>query len=358
MVKKMQSGFMNDVIRVTILTIIGTVSLSYTLYKIYGNNLVFKMWIRICPAFAFTIVNATFCEGIGWTRNWTLLLMDSGLLIAIVFGSLVITGRYFQKNIERSVTRVKTATEEVTMVSMDIADTSRELAQSASEQAASNEKTSSSIEEITSMVEQNEENAKRAANIVEQANNSAKCGIGAMKQMEIAIYDVEKLSDETAKIIKTIDEIAFQTNLLALNASIEAARAGDAGLGFAVVAEEVRNLARKSTEASKYTADLILKVQESVKDGVDVTNKVNVILQEISSNVTETVNIISEVTVASGEQSRGIQQVNQAVSLMDKETQRNSTSAEESAVAVQKVAVQTKELTNMIDELSRFVGLK
>ena len=244
------------------------------------------------------------------------------------------------------------------MVSRDISETSRELPQSASEQAISIEETSSSLEEITAMVKQNAENAERATGIVQQAHNSAILGIDAIKQMGKSMNDVKKLTDETAKIIKTIDEIAFQTNLLALNASIEAARAGEAGQGFAIVAEEVRNLAGKSTEASKYTADLISNVQESVKIGVEVTNKVNNMLQEISKNVTASVAIISEVMLASGEQSRGIQQVNQAVSLMDNVTQKNSQNAEQSATSVQEVSVQTKELTGMVEELSTFVGLK
>jgi methyl-accepting chemotaxis protein len=316
------------------------------------------MWVRIFPSVAVLVINTTVALNLGLGKNILALSIVSVVNLSLLLGSFILTGLYFEKNIERGVIKVKAAANEVNMVSTQIAASSQELAQSASEQATSIEETSSSLKEITLIVNQNTENANQATTIVDQANNSARRGIDAVKQLEVSIGDLKKISDQTAVIIKSIDDIAFQTNLLALNAAIEAARAGDAGLGFAVVAEEVRNLAKKSTEAAQNTAILILDEQKSVKSGVDITGKVSMIFKEISEVVTKTATMISEVSTASGEQFKGIEEVNKAVSEIDRTTQRVSVNAEESAAAVEELSRQTRELNNMVEELSRFVGLK
>jgi cell pole-organizing protein PopZ len=173
----------------------------------------------------------------------------------------------------------------------------------------------------------------------------------AMTRMGDAITRIKSSSDQTAKIIKTIDEIAFQTNLLALNAAVEAARAGDAGKGFAVVAEEVRNLAQRSAEAAKNTAALIEESQQNANNGVSVSNEVAGILSGIVESVQKLSQLIGEVSAASDEQSKGIEQIGTAVTEMDKLTQSNAANAEESASASEELAAQAKELGEMVQIL-------
>jgi len=166
----------------------------------------------------------------------------------------------------------------------------------------------------------------------------------------------QKASGETSRIIKTIEEIAFQTNLLALNAAVEAARAGEAGAGFAVVADEVRNLALQAADAAKNTANIIEGTVKNVKDGSDLVNTTNEAFIEVATNVGKVAELVGEIAEASKEQSQGIEQVNIAVTEMDKITQQNAANAEESASASEEMNAQANQMKNMIDELMVLVG--
>jgi methyl-accepting chemotaxis protein len=221
-------------------------------------------------------------------------------------------------------------------------------------QASSLEETSASLEELSSMTKQNSDNARQANAMAGEASASAMESRQAMDRMGDAIGKIKASADETAKIIKTIDEIAFQTNLLALNAAVEAARAGDAGKGFAVVAEEVRNLARRSAEAAKSTASLIEGSQKNADNGVAVSGEVARFLGQIAEKVQKLSGLVGEVSAASEEQTKGISQISIAVTEMDKVTQGNAASAEESASASEELFAQAKELGDMVSSL---VGL-
>jgi len=201
------------------------------------------------------------------------------------------------------------------------------------------------------------ETAKTQANtLATEARQAANGGTEAMSRMSAAIADIQKSSDETAKIIKVIDEIAFQTNLLALNAAVEAARAGEAGKGFAVVAEEVRNLAMRSAEAAKNTAAMIEGSVKNSQNGVDIAGEVSKVLDEIVTSVGKTTDLVGEIAAASQEQAQGIDQVNTAVSQMDKVTQQNAASAEESASASEELSAQAESMSHAVQELVGLVG--
>ncbi|HML75568.1 MAG TPA: methyl-accepting chemotaxis protein, partial [Anaerohalosphaeraceae bacterium] len=189
------------------------------------------------------------------TTGLLLSLVAGGIVIGVVL-ALVIT-RSIVKPINQIIDGLTAGAEQVAAAAGQVSAASQSLAQGATEQAAGLEETSSSLEEMSSMTRQNADNAVQANTLAAEAKKAASNGSEAMTRMDEAIKDIQKSSDETAKIIKVIDEIAFQTNLLALNAAVEAARAGEAGKGFAVVAEEVRNLAMRSAEAAKNTSNLI-----------------------------------------------------------------------------------------------------
>ena len=206
------------------------------------------------------------------------------------------------------------------------------------------------------MTKQNADNAKKANATSTEASGAAEHSKEAMERMGDAIRKIKQSSDETAKIIKTIDEIAMQTNLLALNAAVEAARAGEAGRGFAVVAEEVRNLAQRSAEAAKNTAYLIEGSQKNADEGVNASVEMEKIIEQIIVSVQKVTNLILEVSTASQEQSQGIDQVNTAVAQMDTVTQGNAASAEESASASEELASQAQNLNAMVVDLANIVG--
>ena len=206
------------------------------------------------------------------------------------------------------------------------------------------------------MTKQNAENANQANTMSADARDAAQKGQDAMGRMSDAIGKIKVSSDETAKIIKTIDEIAFQTNLLALNAAVEAARAGDAGKGFAVVAEEVRNLAQRSAEAAKNTSALIEESQQNAASGVTVSEEVGEILHQIAEGVEKVTQLVGEVAAASSEQAQNIEQVNTAVSQMDQVTQTNAANSEESASASEELNAQAEEMMIVVDGLAVLVS--
>jgi hypothetical protein len=252
--------------------------------------------------------------------------------------------------------RLAAGAEQVAATTGRIAEASQAVSKGATDQAASLEQTSASLEEMASQTRQNAEHAGQAKGVAEAASRLAEQGVAAVQRMQEAIGRVKKSAGETAKILKTIDEIAFQTNLLALNAAVEAARAGEAGKGFAVVAEEVRNLARRSAEAARSTAALIMEAQRNADDGVQVTADVAGKLEGIRVNAGGVAGLIAEIATASKEQSTGIVQIGAAVSQMDKVVQANAASAVESAQASELLAEQAQALNGMVQQLAAVVS--
>jgi len=286
------------------------------------------------------------------------LTMIVGLGIGIALGiTLAITiTRGITNSISRISSTLASGSEQTSSAAGQVSSSSQSLAQGASEQAAALEETTSALEEMSSMTKKNADTAQQAASLSSEAQKSAAKGNDAMNKMSAAINDIQKSASETAKIIKVIDEIAFQTNLLALNAAVEAARAGEAGKGFAVVAEEVRNLAMRSAEAAKNTAAMIEESVNNAKNGVTIAVEVGKNLEEITTAATKVNSLVGEIAAASKEQSQGIDQVNTAVAQMDKVTQSNAASAEESASAAEELSSQSVQLGEMVAELVAIVG--
>jgi methyl-accepting chemotaxis protein len=230
------------------------------------------------------------------------------------------------------------------------------LAEGSSEQAAAVEETSSSLEEMASMTMKNAENAGRADHIVKKSAKDFQEANSMMTALTKSMQQISTASEETQKIVKTIDEIAFQTNLLALNAAVEAARAGEAGAGFAVVADEVRNLALRAAEAAKNTAQLIDGTVSNIKGGSDLVVKANEAFNRVTEESNKIAGLVGEIAAASAEQSQGIEQINRAVGAMDKVTQQNAANAEESASASEEMRAQAEQMKEHIGDLTNLIN--
>lgn len=251
-------------------------------------------------------------------------------------------------NLDDALLRVLIAAEQVGAASTQIGKGSQALAQGASEQASSVEEVSGSLQEVASMTKQTTTNAQEAKNLSVGARDYTDKGVTSMNRLSEAIEKIKLSSNETAKIVKTIDEIAFQTNLLALNAAVEAARAGDAGKGFAVVAEEVRNLAMRSAEAAKTTANLIEESVKNAQGGVVINEEVTKNLHDIEAQVNRVTEVVAEIAVASLQQSEGVSQITTSVDQMNQVTQQTAAYSEESASAAEELTSQAAELQGMV----------
>jgi len=278
------------------------------------------------------------------------------VLLAVLTGFYYFNRRSIVQPLEQAIQQLQATGEQTVQASDEITHTSQLLAEGASEQAASLEETSASLEEMASMTKRNAENSQQANELAQQARAAADRGVADMQTMSSAMEALKVSSDDIAKIIKTIDEIAFQTNILALNAAVEAARAGEAGMGFAVVADEVRNLAQRSAQAAKETAAKIEGTISKTWQGVEINNQVTATLNEIAAKARQVDELAAEVAGASREQTQGISQINMAVGQMDKVTQSNAASAEESAAAAQELNAQAAAMKESVAELSRLVG--
>ena len=278
----------------------------------------------------------------------------AAVVLAIAAGVLIsgsITRRL------RSILEAMTAgAERVSSAASHVSDASRALADRSVKQAASIEETSGGVEEMSARTRQNAKNADEAKGIAGNAHADADKGAEAMTRMEAAIEDIKAASDETVKIVRVIDDIAFQTNLLALNAAVEAARAGEAGKGFAVVASEVRNLAQRSAEAAQNTAGMIQEAAAKADIGVSIGAEVTDSLGLIADGNRQVNDLIAQINDSSQEQAEEIVSINEALGGMNNSTQANAASAEESAAASGELSDQASQLTELVGQLETLVG--
>ena len=288
------------------------------------------------------------------SNTMALFLTLAGTVVGVLLASLITRG--ITRPINRVIASLAEGSVQVTSASDQVAQSSQQMAEGASEQASSLEETSASLEEMSSRTSQNADNATQANQSMDETKRMVAQGSDSMGRMTQAIEEIKQSSDETAKIIKTIDEIAFQTNLLALNAAVEAARAGEAGKGFAVVAEEVRNLAQRSAEAARNTAALIQESQQNAENGVSVTGEMAKVLEDIQSGAEKVATLVGEIAAASREQAQGIEQINIAVAQMDQVTQSNAANSEEAASASQELSAQANDLNATVNDLASVIG--
>ena len=285
-----------------------------------------------------------------WTCISALAVGGLGLLLSWLVAR-GITGPVLQV-----VERLQTGADQTDSAATQVSGSSQALASGASQQAASIEETSASMEELLAMTRRNAENSDRANALSRETRTAADQGVASMRQMNTSMQNLQTANTEVAKIIKTIDDIAFQTNLLALNAAVEAARAGEAGAGFAVVADEVRELSKRSAAAAKETEEKITGALTGTRQCVDLCQQTTTLLDHIATHARGLEDIAAEVASASKEQNQGIAQVNQAVTQLDSVTQHNAAASEECAAAAHQLESQATDLNHAVIELRALVN--
>ena len=253
-------------------------------------------------------------------------------------------------NLCEAIYQVRISADQIAQGANQVSQASQALSQGATEQAASLEEITSSVTEFSAQTTQNASNAKEVQHLSREAQDNANNGNSKMGSMASAMDQINKSSQEIAKIVKLIDSIAFQTNLLALNAAVEAARAGNHGKGFSVVAEEVRNLAKRSAQAANDITSMIEESISKVDHGVQISQEVASSFGKIVSDIDKITTLVTEIAAASDEQAVGIGQVSQALSQVDTVTQTNTASAEESAAAAEELSGQSNELNAMVNQ--------
>ncbi|HVU18140.1 MAG TPA: methyl-accepting chemotaxis protein [Candidatus Didemnitutus sp.] len=288
------------------------------------------------------------------TTDTVVTVAGVALAVAVLIGFILI--RSTSRVLAQVSSSLAAGADQTASAANQISTASQTLAEGASEQAASLEETSASLEEISSMTKRNSDSAGQAKTLAAQTRHAADAGAAGMAEMRQAMDAIKDSSTNIAKIVKTIDEIAFQTNILALNAAVEAARAGEAGAGFAVVAEEVRSLAQRSAHSAKETATRIEDSVSRSEAGVRISLKVAENFDEIVTKARQVDELVAEIATASSEQSEGIGQVTTAVSQMDKVTQANAAGAEEAASAAEELNSQAGLMRESVQHLQALVG--
>ncbi len=291
-------------------------------------------------------------------KRSALAFISAIVLVGIIFFWVLsfILVRSITKPINSVIEGLTESSEQVASGSRQISSASQQLAEGASEQAASIEETSSSIEELSSMTKQNADNAEQANTLMTESRQIIAQTNQSMERLTASMKEIFIASEETQKIVKTIDEIAFQTNLLALNAAVEAARAGEAGAGFAVVADEVRNLSKRAAEAARNTSTLIETTVKTVHEGAGLVESTNSEFVRVLISTTKVEQLVGEIAAASREQYMGIEQVNNSVAEMDKVIQQNAANAEESSSASEQMNGRAGEMKEFVEELAALVG--
>ncbi len=315
------------------------------------------LFIALLGVMAYWLRN-TLLRSLNRASQYCLDIAGGNLSVAIVaesdneIGQMLLALEDMRGALARIITQVEQASAAVAHASSEIATGNTDLSARTEEQAASLGQTAASMEQLTATVKQTSDNARQANALVADTRHVTQEGGHLVNQVVQTMAGIEESSTKIAEIIGIIEGIAFQTNILALNAAVEAARAGEQGRGFAVVASEVRSLAQRSAAAAKDITGLIHTSGERISAGSDLVNRAGESMKKIDAAILRTATIIEGIATASIEQSRGIDQVNQAVGQMDEVTQQNAALVEEAAAAAHSLQDQAGQLKEAISIFS------
>lgn len=292
-------------------------------------------------------------------RRVTRLQWVQGIALAVALGVWALVGLYLARRvigpIRQVIAGLSQAAQQTSSASDQVSSASQSLAQGACEQNSTMEQTGQAIQQNVQQTQENAQHTTQAAELAEKALGGCQQAAQAMQQMVQAIQQIKQSSDQTAQIVKTIDEIAFQTNLLAINAAVEAARAGDAGKGFSVVAQEVRLLAQRSAKASKSTESLIAQAMTSADSGVEISRRVDLLIESLDQGNRQLSDLISRIAQSCRKQADSTQDVAKSLTQLEQVSQSNAAVAEESAAAAEQLAAQAQELQAIVVRLKTTV---
>ena len=281
------------------------------------------------------------------------------LFLGLVTVSAFLLAVFISRGINASLKEISDTMDEtatrIDASSYEVSRAGQSLAAGVSQQAGVLDETASSVEETAELSKANAERAGEADRLIKTSSALIEDAEASMKMLTVSMDEIRKAGEETQKIVRAIDEIAFQTNLLALNAAVEAARAGEAGAGFAVVAEEVRNLAGRAGEAARRTAELIENTVKSVHHGSDLLDRTSGAFSQVGTNIMDARELMSEIVQASKEQTAGVTRVNQAIAELNQVIRQNSTDAERTAQVSDELGTQGEQMREVIGRLISLV---
>lgn len=281
----------------------------------------------------------------GWAKWFMIVATIGGVLLGMALALLMT--RAITRPVIRIASELNEGAAQVAGASGEVLSSSQSLAGGACQQAAALEQTAAALEELADMTKNNAHKAQQARNLTEEAGQVMQAANHSMSRLTVFMDEITTASREVGDIIKTIDAIAFQTNLLALNAAVEAARAGQLGAGFAVVAGEVRSLAMRAGQAARDTAGLIEGTVQKIRGGVDLVASTNRAFSQVAESSCKIAVLVEEIATDSSEQTQGIEQINMAMAQVDKVSQKSAANTEKMASASEELSAQAENLQGM-----------
>lgn len=289
-------------------------------------------------------------------RNMLVLGLFTGFWFVLVFFLAFAVSRSIVRPLEEVMANLSGGADHTSQASRQLSTASHSLAQSSNQQAAAVQETSASLTEIAASSKTAVQTVDKAKALSNSVRSNATQGLESIQAMSDAMDEIKAASRQTEDIIKTIDEIAFQTNMLSLNAAVEAARVGEAGSGFAVVAGEVRNLAQRCAAAAQTTADLIRQASLKTESGVQISQKISSLFGEITKGTQALNELVSQVTVSVNEQAAGVDQISTTMAHVDSLTQSNASTAEETSSTANELSNQVALLNDSVTSLAEILG--